>query len=170
MFEHRESLAHETAKNALLEWLITQPEVDDYYSYPIKGGDRLWWRPNCWSPALAEYPFTKDGEGMYPIWAEIFDFIDNEELLSKWESPTYQMCIDQGYIPKYIADIVLIHKGSISTVIEVVHKNLLKEEKSNFYYKIGVSNVYQVSSSWILNQCKKPEVLELERIPNGEED
>lgn len=161
-FVERESVAHKAAKEALADWLCRSSDNDKgncYCCYPIKGcKDSLTWRPNGRTPVEIEYPFATHPKygvtGATSLWDE----------LGFSCAPTFkELCLD-GYTPLAIADLVLIHKGWVGAVIEVVWSNPLSKEKIALYKKIGIEEVYEIDAMWILRQCKKPSELALRRM------
>lgn len=153
MKDKNESFAHHAAKKIFLEWLRESAKhaVNEGASFCD-----IEWRVNRGSPEYGvfdEYPLTKD---FTVVW-------DETEHVFEKGYPDYDWMAKNHGKGFRIADIAIQHKGMISHIIEIVHKNGLSEEKEDFYYSLPFQpTVYAIPSHWILSQVAKPTKMPLE--------
>lgn len=153
----RESYMHRAAKEVVVRWLR-----ESAARLPMESWACLlpvMWRSNRAAPCYgvwAEYPMTSSGMGTCHVWDEC----DRPEWCDR--PPTVEEMAASGMRPFCVADIAIQHKGAISTVIEIVHRNPLSDRKREFYAIKGIE-VFCVSAAWVLRQTACPS--ELETLP-----
>ena len=155
----KESYLHNEAKQLLLKWLrktaekSEEIEKDCYCSFcGIK------WRVNRGPPfygVFDEYPITNENEGPQ-VWDE-----------RGWDEQTYPdyKWMKEHYGDNFkIPDIVITHKGCILYIIEIEHKNLLTQEKIDYYNNccIFCGEIIKIPAQWIMGQIKEPKSIPLE--------
>lgn len=154
-----ESYKHQFAKNVLASWLRDGAIHDEYTALsPIT------FRINRGPPHFGiwtEYPVCLDSNnqtiGILPVWDEV-----NPEYRDA--PPTYDQCIQNGYLPICIFDVAIQHKGIISDIIEVVHKNGISETKAGYISRVCAEtpfNIHVISADWVLSQVGRPKRLKL---------
>lgn len=154
-FIHNESYMHLKAKEVLCEWL-NDGIPDDY-----RGIGEFTYRSCREKGAFAEYPIVKVDETS--SWNISIDELvtpdddDEYSVIVPGYIPTYSQCVNIHKIyPVAIVDIVCIHKGTPIFGFEVCHKHPVPSEKVDKLVKFGVTDIYEVSAEWILNQTSKP--------------
>lgn len=146
--DNKESYAHSAAKSTFVSWLRSAAtDVGD--SYVTVAG--ITWRVNRGAPlygVFEEYPLTATQSG---VWDEESGFEIGDDC------PTYEWMLKNSKDPFKIADIAISHKGWITAVIEIVHKNGLSAEKKKFYSNFPLRpEVYAVPTHWVLGQIGVP--------------
>lgn len=152
-----ESYKHQFAKTVLVDWLRHGAVHDEYTTL-----DPITFRVNREAPHFGiwnEYPVCLDKNnrsiGIIPSWDEVADGYQDAP-------PTYAQCIEMGYLPICIFDVAIQHKGHISDIIEVVHKNGISETKAAYISRICKEtpfNIHIISADWVLSQVGRPKQL-----------
>ena len=162
-----ESYAHRAAKEVFAGWL--REVASEAREYASLGG--ISWRVNRGGPSWGvwlEYPIMPGPGWGGPdgcVWDETAIPSSGEDLSdSPWRHrpPTYDECIEHyGKAPRWIVDIAIQHKGTISAVVEIVHKNPPSPEKiQSLAACTFASEVWVIPARWVLGQVKRPK-----RIP-----
>ncbi len=183
-FIENESYKHKMAKEVLKGWLeeynnkenklkTNYKDVnisfrgDIWLEYPIVKYDNInsieWdWdnilRNNKWNKNISiddykEYIKDMEYEEIEPYEA----YVDGYTFI-----PTYKECVDNGYYPISIIDLVCCHKGHPFYCFEICHKNPISNEKIDKLDDIPY--LIEIDADWILNQVKKPEILKIKRL------
>ncbi len=182
-FEIKESYSHKLSKSILKEWfnnglnlysLESDKEQEDSISYRISDDDILFEYP------LALITKTFDGRPSNTFvsgngWGYLLNKTGSS--IQKWFPddpmtyvPSYDECINYGYNPISIVDLVIVHKGSIIFGIEICNKNPVSVEKQNkiieLYNKTNHTDqtpIFEIDSNWIMQQIKQPKKLIFKR-------
>jgi hypothetical protein len=170
-YEGHESYLHKGAKELLYEWLTENwTEVDGPMKCDITFIDQH----------TGQEVYVNDGQTdfvcmEYPI-TDFFPLLIDENLgcsglnyTCEYRSLTkYCPCLKCKHFKKeslrYIADIAIEHKGAIATLIEVVHKNHISNEKLVFLQNNRCYNIVEIEARHILGQIRKPKRLFCRRI------
>jgi len=145
-----ESFAHKMAKNLLAKWMRDAASKGKGFG----GATGTANRENFPYGIFIEYPFLD--EEYHQTWDERFDDDNWESCPWTLRPPTFQELCAAGTPPKYIADIVTLHKGGIYSVIEIVHKHPPGLDKIKFMADVVDADVYIIPTNWVLGQVKKP--------------
>jgi hypothetical protein len=66
--------------------------------------------------------------------------------------PTYTYCINQGYIPKTVADIVVPFQGKIIEIWEIIDISIgISNQKLDILRSIGIP-IYGISAKWVMSK------------------
>jgi hypothetical protein len=147
IINHRkgESYQHAAAKAVFKYWL-------DNSGYDFQEFGPFSWRGYG---ALEEYPFIDDGSSQSIVWTEK----DYNIPMKNPPVPSYEELIAVNIKPIAIADIVIVHKGLVMYIIEIVHKNDVSEKKliklKALYTNIN-TEIWRVEAHWILSQIERP--------------
>jgi len=151
-----ESYKHKYAKELLFNW-FKNGAFDDYKNVC---GD---WHGD---DVYMDYPIIKveDQDSFRNIMGFNYNFGDGRcehyESLTNYEiAPTYKQCVDYGEIPIAVADIALIHKGTVSAIFEICHINKVSDNKiDKIMQKFDgcICDIYKIKADDILKQTKKP--------------
>jgi len=144
-----ESLAHRTAKGALLLWLRDAASTAGYDHEARLG--RLAWRVNRGGPHYgiwSEYPIVAGGNGNERVW---------DELDERWfgRPPSYDELVIGGVRPMAIFDIAIQERGRLSVAIEIRHKHPIDPLKRGLVRKLGMELI-EVPAYWVLGQVERP--------------
>ncbi len=144
-----ESLAHRTAKGAMLLWLREAAEVTGYDREAHLG--RLAWRVNRRGPhygVWSEYPVVAGGNGSSTVW---------DEISERWTGrpPSYDELVAEGIRPMAIFDIAIQERSQITIAIEIKHKHPIEPLKRGLIRKLGVELI-EVPTQWVLGQVDRP--------------
>jgi hypothetical protein len=160
-----ESYKHRLAKLLLAEWLRDTASNGYDGGVGVSGSccvdlDPIHCTTNRGKPyfgVLAEYPICLNQQNRFVGLHEVWD----EGRVAGPEPPSYDKCIDMGLQPFVIFDLAVLHKGAVSDVIEVVHRNGIDETKMQKLRRLrpGIQQIWQVSAEWILCQVEPPERL-----------
>lgn len=142
IFTENESYKHKMAKEVLKGWFYDDGFVGDVGREGATNYE-----------VFLEYPITKSST-----------YIQWPELWGKSSIPTYNECINLGYYPKRIVDVVYVYKGIPDCFIEICHKNPTSQEKINELEELGVCNLIEIDAEWIMKQTKKPDNLKYKRL------
>jgi hypothetical protein len=159
MFIENESFKHKIAKELLFSWLnnIEKRNEDFCELIPFK------WRVN-----YGIYKELKFHETDHPYYFELseglYDYDKNpEKRIPKnyldWFDPNY----DRGKI-LFVPDITIFHKGTACILIEIVHSNLLSENKINAISKFFDGyhvEVFEIEAEEILKKTCVPKELKI---------
>lgn len=147
-----ESMKHLYAKNRLSNWLrgcVCSSER----------GEACGCRPNRGAPeygVFTEYPICLDKNGeFYPGSLYCWDEAGYDTV------PSYQKCVDDGLLPVMVCDIVVIHKGIVGAVFEIVCKNCPSEDKTQFFFRMAdesSTEIFTVDAGWILKQPRNADL------------
>ena len=182
-FETKESYSHKLSKNVLKEWFINglnlysiegKKENVDSISYRITDDDILFEYPlalvtktfdNCPSNTFVSgygWGYLLDKSG-----SSVQEWFPNDPMTYV---PNYDECINSGYNPIAIIDLVVVHKGSIIFGIEICNKNPVSNNKQHkiieLYNKTNHHNqtpIFEIDSNWIMQQTKQPKTLLFKR-------
>jgi len=165
-FEEKESYKHRFAKELLHDWISEGFKCNDEYNdCPILFIDEenhtpinVNWRSDfIWM----EYPITTD----FPYLIDEHDcgaysYNSNCEYRSKGLYCPCLKCAGFNWSKlRYVADIAIEHKGWVPTIIEIVHKHHIEQNKKDFINnKKGFSYVgsFEIEADHILGQIMKP--------------
>lgn len=164
-----ESYAHRAAKEVFAGWL--REVAAAAAGYASLGG--ISWRVNRGGPhwgVWLEYPIMPGRGWGGPdglVWDESsFPGSSGCLLDSPWRMrpPTFDECIQHyGSAPQWIVDIAIQHKGTISTVIEIVHKHPPSPTKIKALAEcVTASEVWVIPARWVLGQVRRPESIPCE--------
>ncbi len=122
--------------------------------YTLLGDERGWWD-------------SSNREGM--MWVCKKDPPQSNEYkqycnLQHEYVPTYEECINFGFYPTRMIDVVLIHKGQPFQFIEICHTNPVSQEKIDELRKLGVDNLIEIKAEWIMKQTKRPTKIQYKRL------
>ncbi len=134
-----ESFKHKFAKELLHKWL-TEGGFDDIQIHKIRDGDGV----------FMEYPLCAK-------WPNGFnnDFYKNLNFC-----PSYEDCIKNGDHPTKVADIAVIHEGTIKQIFEIYHTHRIEKNKINRLSEIWPDmKIYEISADRILNLTTKPSTI-----------
>uniref|UniRef100_A0A6C0E0Y4 Uncharacterized protein n=1 Tax=viral metagenome TaxID=1070528 RepID=A0A6C0E0Y4_9ZZZZ len=159
-FEDNESYMHKKAKEVLQEWLKSENGFEDLKTDEKWVGDGV----------FLEYPLIDINDSLendtgYKTAFNHFDVTGKSDwyyyndVCSNWTPPTYEQCVKNGDIPYAILDIAYVYKGRIICGFEICHKNKVSVQKQKkFQTRQGFRNtyIYEIQSSAIMNQTKKP--------------
>ena len=155
-----ESYAHKAAKAVVLSWL-ENPRVGDVYDSALGFS---WFGESLSHPFWEEYPIMNDGTGLDPLWGLHYETRDTWpnggvkawSLEGNIKIPDYDSLQQAGTPPRAILDIAIADMCSISTGIEIVHKNPPSNQKLIFLKKIGLPSLLVLPSRWVLGQVAPP--------------
>jgi len=159
-----ESYKHQFAKNVLATWFRDK----------CKDVGNVWvsLQPACWRVnrdgphygVWVEYPVCLDKQnqliGTCPVW-------DEHDPEFELAPPSYQRCIDLGYLPIAIFDVAIQHKGNIIYAFEVVHKNRVSPLKLDYIERVRQYQhleVFEIDADWILSRVGPPDALICEYV------
>jgi hypothetical protein len=176
-----ESYKHRFAKETLAKWFRDASNEQGYAGItPIRA------RSNRASGSLGvwtEYPICIDKDnnliGALPVWdesawdgSEITDEAGRivglkPDSLLEVRPPTYAECLDMGFLPVVIFDVLIQHKGGLGVAVEVVHRNGISPTKADYLRRIrretGV-DVWTIDADWILSQVGRPAILRATKV------
>lgn len=70
--------------------------------------------------------------------------------------PTYDQCVFMNDYPFAVIDVVICNEQGVIGGFEVVHKSPVSADKRAKLYSVGLTNVVEISSNWILGQIRRP--------------
>ncbi len=151
--DEKESYLHNEAKQLLIKWLRELSKKVGPDNYCDWCG--LKWRINrgpLFYGIYGEYPLE---ENQKCVW--------DERGWDNFEYPDYEWMKEHPNFNFKIPDIVITHKGAISHIIEITHKNPLTEEKIKFYKSLPVfvGEIWEIPAEWIMGQIKEPKKIPL---------
>jgi hypothetical protein len=154
-FIENESYEHKRAKELLRDWLINIKYSNDH----IQPAPLTW--DNAKSKRVfLEYPIvTNKINSVKSVWNQIgFGYRGHDFV------PSFNDLKKCNLYPIAIVDVVIEQEGHPIYFIEVVHTNPVSKEKKQKLLRAGVSNLYEISASWILSQKERPTELVLKKI------
>ena len=161
-----ESYAHLFAKELLAQWLRARAvpvHVTEDGEYSLVALD----------PIRALVPRNDPLKGVYVEYPICLTASGSTTLQEPWPSgaiPSYDDLIARQQPPAYILDIAVLQFNQVKYGIEVVHHHPVSDSKVAIL-QIATHGfpfeLYQVSASWILNNCTPPSHLKMERLIPG---
>lgn len=168
-FTPNESYMHDAAKRVVAQWFrdsqtpLGGVHVGDVYS-----------RTNRFvgsKGVYLEYPIGTEGQGVCPCWDEAYDppsgSLMGESLEDLDWVPTVEFLRAKGVRTKCVCDIMLLHKGSASVAIEIVHRHPTPMWKRLFLSKWDIKLV-EVKAQAALHFTKAPKSLPF-FVPRGDQ-
>jgi len=159
--EKSESYQHAAARAAMIAWLHAAAARAGCGKYATLGPLR--WRVNRsateWG-VFAEYPLIEcmcHGDVGVPAWDEYPLWPMNAPKITKQGIiPTPGELMRSGVVPLAVVDIAIQHKGVISDVVEIVHKNDLTLKKIARLDRAGV-RVWRADAEWVAKHRAEPQ-------------
>ena len=146
--EKNESYGHWCAKMIFLDWLrAAAKEAKNEYARLGK----IEWAVNRGAPTYGVFE-------EYPIIAGMCQPWDEHNEWGKTETWPDYAWMKENYRGAFkIPDLAITHKGVVSYVIEIVHKNDLSDDKFNFYCDLPIRpEVVVIPCQWVLGQFERP--------------
>jgi len=158
-FEERETFSHRFAKNLLAKWLREEEAKNDHCKI-----EPFEWRRNY--GVFTELRFHNKDEFYYFEQSDTLEAhlgFDDKGVDKRGRNPLdwFKDGVDRGKI-LFVPDITIFHKGTPKILIEVVHSNPVSDEKLEAihkWYDGEYFELYEVFSSWILEQTERPNIL-----------
>jgi hypothetical protein len=161
-----ESYTHLFAKRLLADWLRK-------CSYSVRMDTDDDYRLIALEPIRALVPATDILCGVYEEYPICLTTGGPTTLHKPWidgKIPTYEELIAQNQPPAYILDIAVLNMGQVKYGIEVVHRHEVPGTKIAGL-QIATHDIpfelYRVSAEWILNHCRPPFSLTMQRLIPG---
>jgi hypothetical protein len=158
----QESYKHLFAKRLVIQWLRDQAR-------PVRleaDGDTLL---IDLSPVRALTSASDPYRGVYEEYPVCLTASGTTTIHQPWQGgiPTYEELVARGQRPAYIFDIAVAHLGQIKYALEIVHRHPVSHTKIHMLRVATYPEpfeLYSLDADWVLNQCRPPACLEVQRL------